>query len=305
MEITVVGAGVTGLTTALVLQRAGHDVRVVAAKRGIDGTSGAAGAVWLPVRITPGGREFTWAMRSYRVLREIAADHPEAGVDELTACEVVEDQGRPWWGDAVDGLAFIDAKPIYRRATTAWTFIAPRCEPALYLPWLERQLDRPIAFESVEDLAGVAGDLVVNCTGLGSRRLCNDQSLTGVLGQTVMVAPGTLRPDTFIGDERDEHAIFYAIPRRNEVVLGGCRIEVGGDEPPTPDPALREAILARCREGGYEPGPVIRERTGLRPVRPEIRVEREGRVIHNYGHGGAGYTLSWGCAEEVLQLVDA
>ena len=203
MNVTVVGAGVIGMTTAIVFQRAGHSVRIIGEKRGIDATSGAAGAVWLPVRIEPGGREFGWAMRSYRVLREIARDHREAGVDELTACEVVEgDDERPWWADAVDGLAFIDAKPLYARAKTAWTFIAPRCEPALYLPWLEEQLEQPIVHTRIDDLSTVAGDLVLNCTGLGARRLCNDTELTGVLGQTVMVEPGTLRTDTFIGDER-------------------------------------------------------------------------------------------------------
>src|SRR5262245_17130058 len=104
VRVTVVGAGVIGLTNALVFARAGHEVRILARERGIDATSGAAGAIWLPVRITPGGRELRWAMRGYRVLREIAANHPEAGVDELTACEVTEDIEKPWWGDAVDGL---------------------------------------------------------------------------------------------------------------------------------------------------------------------------------------------------------
>jgi D-amino-acid oxidase len=47
----------------------------------------------------------------------------------------------------------------------------------------------------------------------------------------------------------------------------------------------------------------VGHRVGLRPVRPAVRLEREGRVIHCYGQGGAGVTLSWGCAEEVRELV--
>ena len=53
---------------------------------------------------------------------------------------------------------------------------------------------------------------------------------------------------------------------------------------------------------------VFAERVGLRPFRKSgVRLERDqlsdGRtVIHNYGHGGAGFTLSWGCAEEVCGL---
>ena len=35
----------------------------------------------------------------------------------------------------------------------------------------------------------------------------------------------------------------------------------------------------------------------------EVRVEREGHVVHCYGHGGAGVTLSWGCADEVVELL--
>ncbi len=306
MRVTVVGAGVIGLTTAIVFQRAGHTVQVVAAKRGLESTSGAAGAVWMPVRIEAGGREFGWAMRSYRVLRELVKSTPEAGVDDLTACEVVEEEERPWWGDAVDGLELMDARGIYRRAETAWTFRTPRCEPAFYVPWLEGQIEQPIEWREVASLDGLPGDVLVNCTGLGARELCGDEELVGVLGQTLIVAPGTLRADTFIGDERDQVAIFYAIPRRREIVLGGCRTELPGVvEVPEPDAGLRAAILARCREAGYEPGPIIRERCGLRPVRPRVRLEREGRVVHNYGHGGADYTLSWGCAEEALRLAEA
>jgi len=53
---------------------------------------------------------------------------------------------------------------------------------------------------------------------------------------------------------------------------------------------------------------ITSEGVGLRPISPRVRVEVEllapGRVIvHDYGHGGAGVTLSWGCATEVVRLV--
>ena len=55
---------------------------------------------------------------------------------------------------------------------------------------------------------------------------------------------------------------------------------------------------------------IIREIVGLRPYRPEgfvVDAERVGNklLIHNYGHGGAGITLSWGCADEVVATVAA
>jgi D-amino-acid oxidase len=52
---------------------------------------------------------------------------------------------------------------------------------------------------------------------------------------------------------------------------------------------------------------VIGHLVGLRPRRPAVRLELERRdgkaIIHNYGHGGAGISLSWGCAQEVVELV--
>ncbi|MCK9519827.1 MAG: FAD-binding oxidoreductase, partial [Dehalococcoidia bacterium] len=164
MQVTIVGAGVVGLTTAVVLQREGHDVRVVAQKPGLEATSGAAGAIWMPVRITPGGREFGWSKRSYDVLTQLAATTPAAGVDILTAFEVVEDLQRPWWADAVEGLELTAGATIYPCDRT-WTFKSPRVEPAIHIPWLESQVSRPIEWRRVERLDNLPGDVVVNCTG--------------------------------------------------------------------------------------------------------------------------------------------
>lgn len=60
-EVTVVGAGVVGLTTALVLREAGHRVRLVSAERPERTTSAAAGAVWYPFEVGPPDRVNQWA----------------------------------------------------------------------------------------------------------------------------------------------------------------------------------------------------------------------------------------------------
>ncbi len=74
-----------------------------------------------------------------------------------------------------------------------------------------------------------------------------------------------------------------------------------------PDPATADADhAARAPLSGpsWRARPCSTHRVGLRPARPTVRLEAEqagGRpVVHNYGHGGAGVTLSWGCAQERL-----
>ena len=99
------------------------------------------------------------------------------------------------------------------------------------------------------------------------------------------------------------------MPRSNDCVLGGTADE--GDWNTEPNPETAEGILRRCtalepRLAGAE---ILEHRVGLRPGRPEVRLESETLAdgtpcVHNYGHGGSGVTLSWGCAEEALELVE-
>jgi D-amino-acid oxidase len=99
---------------------------------------------------------------------------------------------------------------------------------------------------------------------------------------------------------------MYVIPRRNDCVFGGTN-DLSGDL--AVDAATTERIIAKCsRVLNIDKPNVLAERVGLRPFRKSgVRLER-GRlrdtrtVIHNYGHGGSGFTLSWGCAREVIDL---
>jgi D-amino-acid oxidase len=295
VQVTVVGAGIIGLTTALVLQDKGHDVQVIAGETRDATTSAVAAAVWFPYRCGPRARVLAWADVTRRWLEGIR--HEGAGVDRLTGYEISDDE-HPWWAE---GLDVARAPAPVTGAPLAWRYTAMRAEPALFLPWLETRLRKRIVHRRITSLDDVPGDIVVNCTGLAARTLAHDDSVTPLFGQVVICARGNVDRRITITDERDPDAMFYLIPRRSELVLGGCVLPHGRlDE----DPAITARILSQARALGLPIGPVQRVRTGLRPFRESVRVERVGRIVHNYGHGGAGYTLCRGTAEEVSRLVE-
>jgi D-amino-acid oxidase len=96
-------------------------------------------------------------------------------------------------------------------------------------------------------------------------------------------------------------------PHGDHVVLGGCADE--DDWRLEPDPVLADEIVRRCAaiEPRLAEARVIEHRVGLRPARSEIRLEEvalgASRCVHNYGHGGTGVALAWGCARDVCSIV--
>ena len=310
MQITVVGAGVSGLVTARTLEERGHDVTLVTAATWDATVSDVAGAIWFPYQAGPRERVAQWAATTRRWLEEIARESPQAGVDVLTGYEITPTDERPWWAAVVD-VARAPAPVI--GAPMAWQFVAPRVVPSLFLRWITADLRGHVEVRAVTELATLPGDVVVNCTGLGARALCGDPALVPLLGQILVTAPGAVDLAVSITDDRDPEDLFYVIPRRRELVLGGCALPYSPDDAPwpKPDPEITARISRHAAALGIAygtaPGDVFFERTGLRPYRPEVRLERDphdARVIHNYGHGGAGFTLARGCALEVAALCD-
>jgi D-amino-acid oxidase len=146
----------------------------------------------------------------------------------------------------------------------------------------------------------------VNCAGVGARGLARDETLEPVRGQVAYVRTGaSLR---FVVDETGPNALAYVLPRPDVVVLGGTA-ELGDWELRPREETTRD-ILERARRLQPElaDATLVGTAVGLRPARPEVRLERDatgdGRpLVHDYGHGGSGFTLSWGCADEVAELV--
>lgn len=307
MKVLVVGAGVSGLSCALRIAQAGHAVEVLARELSPQTTSDVAAAIWYPYRAEPRDRVERWARTSFEVFVRLARDAPRSGVTMVEGVEVRADASAPWWrgsGPQVRPARPDELPPPYRHGLA---FQVPVIEMPCYLPWLMEEAARAgvavtrAEVRSLDELNGRA-ERIVNCAGLGARELVGDASLYPIRGQLLRCAP--FGEDRFLLDEDERRGVRYIIPRSADCVIGGTA-EVG-EWSTAPDEAATAAILARA--AGLSPraadARVLEVKVGLRPGRATVRLEREGTVVHDYGHGGAGVTLSWGCADEVVSLLE-
>src|SRR4029450_3938346 len=194
---------------------------------------------------------------------------------------------------------------------SGFTLSVPLMDTTIYLDYLanrflkaDGQITKNVCFEKLEDV-DPKFDLVINCAGIGARELVHDADLEPHRGQVAIVPRIKDLPYAVVCDDAP---LMYAIPRTNDCVFGGTN-DLSDDR--GADSATTPRIVAECsRALKIQKPKVLAKRAGLRPVRKSgVRVEcdrlRDGRtVVHNYGHGGSGFTLSWGCAEEVVHLAN-
>jgi D-amino-acid oxidase len=302
-RVIVVGTGVVGLSCAVRLLEGGHQVSVVARDLPLETTSAVAGGLWYPHRAYPFERVTAWSATTYAELARLAEDE-SYGVDLREGTELLRtDAPPPWWAEAVPRLS--RAATVPAGYATARTFVAPVVDMPVYLRRLHAEVEELGGTVTRMALSGLPdqADVVVNAAGLGARLLGRDGSVLPVRGQVVVVEQ--------VGVTRwwlDEAGPTYVVPRRHDIVVGGTDEEGVWDR--APDEAVAKELLARARELVPElrGARVLRHRVGLRPARPSVRLEAVTtatgcRVVHCYGHGGAGVTLSWGCADEVAALV--
>jgi D-amino-acid oxidase len=312
-SVAIVGAGVSGLTCGVMLTESGRPATIFAAEEGTGIASAAAAAIWYPYDAEPCERVIPWALETFAVLKELSREDGPSGVSmiELRKFSRSDEVDIPDWAGhlgarnlAANELVISGAPSIFR---DGFVMTVPLTDTTIYLRYLRERFIaaggsiRTRRLDALEEVSADFG-VVVNCAGIGARELAPDAGLEPHRGQVVLVSPTELNFAVVC----DDPPLMYAVPRSSDCLFGGTNAV---SEKREPDPAETAAILHECcRVLGIPEPSVLGEAVGLRPFRKEgVRVEvarlSDGRaVVHNYGHGGSGFTLSWGCAREVLEL---
>ncbi|MEC7744144.1 MAG: FAD-dependent oxidoreductase [Candidatus Thermoplasmatota archaeon] len=307
MEVRVIGAGVSGLSTGIRLLEAGFEVRIVASETSPNTVSDTAAAWWYPFLAEPLEKTNRWSSETFDELVRLM----EGGLECITmrlGREYLEKRCEPpGWSSDIPHFRILESSEVADGYSFGWEIEAPVIEMPLYMPWLRsrfEELGGTLEIREVDSVDDVDGRVVINCTGIGAREFCGDETVVPVRGQVIYIEqdPGFGRFD------QQPETLTYTIPRRDVTVLGGTAQR--GDWEMEIREEDTEYILGKCEAlwPELDRSKIVGMAVGLRPSRYEVRLEAEEAVdrtvIHNYGHGGAGVTLSWGCADEVVRLVN-
>jgi D-amino-acid oxidase len=308
MECAVIGAGVSGLTCALRLLENGHIVTIYSNKFSPNTVSDVAAAILYPFLSYPIKKTNKWSLETYSELFKISLNSPESGVTIRKGREFLRDKiSPPDWTKGIDGFRILENNELVNDYIFGWEFEAPVIQMNLYMPWINDKLIKMgCRFNEVdvEYFSEIEENIIINCVGLGARELCNDLEVKPIRGQVIYI-----QQDPGIGrfDQQPE-TLTYTIPRDDVTVLGGTA-QVNDWSMKIRDEDT-EDILIKCESlwPELDRNNIIGFSVGLRPARHEVRLEKEyffdKLIIHNYGHGGSGVTLSWGCADEVMKILE-
>lgn len=342
-DITVLGGGISGITTALGLELLGYETELRTAERAdrprekppAFASLWGAGAIF-PYKIAIDRLEevFDDSLALFRML----ADSSAYGIRTQNHYWLFEGDSSLAHLESVERESVDDPPSLPGADVTGYASTLYFAEMQTYLERLYETYE--MAGGTVlrhrvtrDELTALPGDLLVNCTGYYSTELFpDDRPFRAVRGHLVRVPAAIPRRDGRLTSYIYEQAtgdLLYCFPRTDALYLGGTSQE--GNPPPegpwngeecdgptvsldgtTVPERLVDGNAALLDQFGVDIDDTPKQGlVGYRPVRdPDgegVRVELADEdgvpVVHNYGHGGAGITLSWGCTVRVARLV--
>lgn len=311
-KILVLGAGVSGLSTGIILLRKGYNVIIWAKDLPPYTTSNKAAAVWYPFKCGPKDKAIVWSKATLEYFTNEILHDASAGCKKTVVTEFFHNEkDHPWWKDGVESYKKISKKYLPEGYTDGYEIEGLVMDTDTYMEYLVTTFTQLGGKMYKKEITNIQEALdryscIINCTGLGSRTLFNDNHIYPCRGQILRIKPNGFEYSIF--EQEGQNSLAYIIPRLNDIVIGGTAQDNNWSlEPNKKD---TQEILRKCANlvPQFKHVDIIETKVGLRPMRNSIRLEIEKFsdkfVIHNYGHGGAGFTLSWGCAQNVVELIE-
>uniref|UniRef100_A0A182SQV4 FAD dependent oxidoreductase domain-containing protein n=1 Tax=Anopheles maculatus TaxID=74869 RepID=A0A182SQV4_9DIPT len=323
-QFVILGGGINGLSCAMRLSNEFpcSTIQIISEYFSPNTTSDVAAGLWGPYAL--GGTSITecrrWAQETHDYFLQLwrGGDADRCGICLVPVLELYEtDTTVPWWYDIVFGFSktkILNPSDHDDSFLTAFTYITFTCEPTKLMKQYRDALSmRNVTFcqkqltsiRCLENLNIHPNAIIINCLGLGSQCVSNDAELFPIRGQVQKV-----KAEFVFHSFANESC--YIIPNTDTVVLGGTKQK---DNNLQVNPVDRYDIRAHCQTilPALRHAVPVKDYVGLRPVRYSgVRLEVDNAVftsgenhiiVHNYGHGGAGITLAWGCAGDVMRLI--
>lgn len=226
-SVAVLGGGVVGLSSAMLLADAGYAVTVYAERFGDDTTSSIAGALWLPTGIDFPKKKADRTKLNDALRRSARRfgmlDRGLWGVEELPVYEPAHSAEFPeYFESGVLGLPrqLTKAEPKPGSITEGRLFRTNFIHTPRFMRQLVEECEtkgvtlEERSFEAVADVKALEEDAIVNCLALGSRTIFNDAKVYPVRGVLVHMQPQEL--GYIVHDE-----YRYMFPREDALILGG------------------------------------------------------------------------------------
>ncbi|KAG0183173.1 hypothetical protein DFQ29_009249 [Apophysomyces sp. BC1021] len=306
-KVHVIGAGVTGLTTALLLRMKGYDVTILAkdfpGDDNSESTVSCMAAGWKSLFSLT--YQVGYDATSFKMFWDLARSHAsEAGIMVVPAYDYYEkpakDQKNPWWKHVVPGFGFLPKRELPLNVDVGYHFTTVLVNPQRYLQWLQSQyltlggkrkrLTLTHILEATMDDENNV-DVIVNCTGVHARWLGGvlDKNIVPVRVQDTVVRASHIRKAVFI-----KWVDLNKAKETMERITALCPELTNGKSINELDVVAHVVGMNGRRQGGPRvDNEFIKTPSGKRIL-----------IIHNYGHAGSGYQSSWGSSKHAVRLVE-
>lgn len=334
--VIVVGAGVVGLSCALVLSEKGYKVTVIARNLPTDALTAEYTSPWAgahfrpqPSRSESDKKEMEMTRITQKYFQKLAVDEPYSSIKFVEGIEyfenpdsLIKDLGYGYTED-IEDFKVLDQKDlpegsVFGTSYKAWTLNSPH-----YLRYLYNKLSFRYGVNFVRQLFDSLKDIfenypkstIINASGRGLQYDGGyDPQGFLIRGQTLLVRAPANCPyleKTITHQSKDGLWTFViGRPLDGGVILGGTKqVDISQTTPREED---TQALIARGKklypelfiDGELD---IRNINVGFRParkggVRVEMEKKPEGNIIHAYGCGGMGYELSYGMAQKVFEL---